>query len=571
MERLSRFPTPFSSSARNTAVAGFRAHLTRLPPGDKFIAAVLFGIFLITCLTGLVALERTYLVKVPARGGSLTEGVLGSPRFVNPLLALSDADRDLTALTYAGLMGVGEDGSLIPVLAESYTVSPDGKTYTFVLREDAEFSDGSAVTADDIVFTVGKAQDPRLKSPEYANWANIRAEVVDARTVTFTLPQPYAPFLEDARLGILPARLWRNISNDQFPFSPLMEKPVGAGPFKVVHVARDKNGMIKEYDLVAFNQYATGRPYLDRLHLKFYTSASELAQAVRSGRVESAYGIARDNALRAPYARIFGVFFNPNVEPVFANLEVRKALSLAIDRTRIVDEVLSGYGTPVTGPLPPELGGVPADLPAASERILAARTVLDDAGWDYDEARGWVKGETVMPTITLRTSTVPELKAIATSIASDWEALNVPVEVELYESGDLTQSVIRTRDYEALLFGEVIGRDRDLYAFWHTSQRNDPGLNIASYSDPGVDALLTAARTQNDPAKAAEALEKAAADIAADYPAAFTHAPDFLYAVPKDLEGIVLQEITSPSDRFATVSLWHRHSEYVWPFLVGSK
>lgn len=577
MERPSRFPISFPFRTPTPVLAGFRSHIRRLPPGDKFIAAVLFLILILTCLAGLVALERTYLIELPAYGGTLTEGVVGNPRFVNPLLALSDADRDLNALTYAGLMGIGPDGTLVPVLAESYTISEDGKTYTFVLRPGVKFSDGSAVTADDVVYTVEKVQDPRLKSPEYANWANVRVEATDARTIVFTLPQAYAPFLEDTTLGILPARLWRNVPNDQFPFSPLVEKPVGAGPFKVVRVLRDKNGFIKEYDLVAFRDYATGRPYLDGINLKFYGSASDLAQAVRTGRVESAYGVVREGALRATYARVFGVFFNPNAEPVFANAEVRKALSFAIDRTRIVDEVLGGYGTPVAGPVPPspdQVEGVDESMPAMpapDARIEAARTVLDDAGWDYEEGTGWEKEDVAMPVITIRTSNVPELKAIAGLVQADWEALGVPVEVELYEAGDLTQQVIRPRAYDALLFGEVVGRYRDLYAFWHSSQKSDPGLNIALYGDDGVDALLARARAETDLEDSRRTVAEAAARIAASYPAAFTHAPDFLYAVPKDLEGIVLPQITSPSDRFATVAAWHRHSEYVWPFLVSSK
>ncbi len=162
---------------------------------------------------------------------------MGAPRFVNPLLALSDTDRDLTALTYAGLTGTNAAGATTMVLAQSYTVSSDGTMYTFVLRPNARFSDGTQVTTDDVVFTIQKAQDPALKSPQYADWANVRVEAVDAHTVRFTLAKPYAPFLTSTTLGILPARLWRNVPDAEFPFSPLMERPVGAGMFRVVGCA----------------------------------------------------------------------------------------------------------------------------------------------------------------------------------------------------------------------------------------------------------------------------------------------------------------------------------------------
>ncbi|HYF28769.1 MAG TPA: ABC transporter substrate-binding protein, partial [Candidatus Paceibacterota bacterium] len=237
----------------------------------------------------------------------------------------------------------------------------------------------------------------------------------------------------------------------------------------------------------------------------------------------------------------------------------------------IVEGVLGGYGTPLMGPLPPGSGIESPALPDPATRIETARLILDEAGWDYEEGAGWEKDGTVMPTITIRTSSVAELKLIAAAVQADWEALGVPVEVELYEPGSLTQEVIRPRDYEALLFGEVIGRDRDLYAFWHSGQRKDPGLNIAVYANETVDALLSRIRTESDEEAKRADLARVSGLIAEDYPAAFTHAPDFLYAVPQDVRGIVLPQIAAPADRFATVATWHRYTEFVWPLLVSSK
>lgn len=560
-----RFPTRFQSFERPAVLERFRSHWKRLPPGDKFIASVLLIAFIVTCLVGLRQVQKHFLVVEPAYGGTLTEGVIGAPRFVNPLLALTDADRDLTALTYAGLMGLAGDGTLVPVLAEGYEVADDGKVYTFTLRPGVKFSDGTPVTAEDVVFTVERAQDPAIKSPEFANWASVRAEVIDSRTVRFTLPEAYAPFIEDTTLGILPARHWRSVPANQFPFSPLMERPVGAGPFAVARVIRDRDGAIKEYELIANREYALGRPYLDRIRMKFYAAPSELAAAVRRGAVESAYGVATDDALHAPYARTFGVFFNPEEEPMLKEPEVREALSVAIDRDAIVNGILGGYATPIMGPVPPGAGVPSPALPDPATRIEAARQILDEGGWDYEEGVGWTAGSAVMPAITLKTSTVAELKLIAQSVKSDWEALGIPVEVELYEPANLTAEVIRPRAYDALLFGEVVGRDRDLYAFWHSEQREDPGLNIANYANETVDTLLERIRVERDRAQVAADLARVNQLIAADHPAAFTHAPDFLYAVPNDLKGIVLPQIAAPADRFATVASWHRYTEYVWP------
>ncbi len=544
---------------------------TKLSPGDRFIATILGLLVIGTSIAGLIALQRTFLVTIPAKGGSLTEGIVGSPRFVNPLLALTDADRDLTALTYAGLMGTDGDGNLVPVLAERYRVSEDGQEYTFSIREDAKFSDGSPVTAEDVVFTVEKAQDPALRSPELANWANIRAQALDARTVVFTLPKPYAPFLVDTTLGILPADKWRNIPIDEFSFSPLMTNPIGAGPFKVTRVSRDKNGSVTSYELRASETYAPGRPYLDVIYIKFYSDVTKLADAYERRSVESAYGIPVKDALRSPYSRVFGTFFNSDENPVFARLEVRKALSLAIDRNRIVNEVLGGYATPLTGPVPPG-SGVDAFVFPEGDGVTLATEILEDEGWTRNEETGsWEnkKNKLSLPQITLKTSNVPELKAIAASIETDWERLGVPTDVTLYEPGDLTEIVIRPRAYEALLFGMVIGRDRDLFAFWDSGERSDPGLNIAAYANRTVDLLLKRIRGEQDPEVAHADFAKVSELIASDYPAAFTHAPDFLYAIPNSVHGVRLPQIASPSDRFATVATWYRNTEEVWPIFAG--
>lgn len=572
VSRFLRFLTPLMTSGMRPFVR-LHGYVRSLPPGDRFIASVLALLVLVASVLALFSLVRSQLVEVPAHGGVLTEGILGSPRFVNPLLALSDADRDVTALTFAGLMGIGKDGALVPVLASGYTVSDDGLVYTFTLRDTAKFSDGTSVTAEDVAFTVQKAQDPALKSPEYSNWVSIRAEVIDARTVQFTLPKPYAPFLAETTLGVLPSRLWRNVPNDQFPFSPLMQRPVGAGPFKVVKVVTDSKGAVSEYDLSAHKGFALGRPYLNEIRVRFFQTTTLLQGAYRSGRIDSAYGIDAPGALRAPYSRVFGIFFNKKEEPAFARLEVRKALSIAINRDHIVQNLLGGYATALIGPVSSGNGVVPPTLPPVETRTEDAKALLTSGGWKYDEESAvWrnEKEKLSLAAITIRTSNVPELKLVAEAVQSDWQALGVPTQLELYEPGDLTKDVIRPRAYAALLFGMVVGREQDLYAFWDSKEQANPGLNIASYANSSVDILLERARSTSDQAKSIGYLQSASDKIASDYPAAFTHAPDFLYAVPKTLYGVMLPQIAAPADRFATVATWYKERAYVWPFLVQS-
>lgn len=543
-------------------------YVRTLSPGDKVIATVLGLAVVVTSLLGARALERHFLVVQPAYGGTLSEGVVGAPRFVNPLLALSDTDRDLVALTYAGLMGYDQDAHLVPVLAKSYEVSDNGTVYTFILRDGATFSDGTPVTADDIVYTVKKAQDPALKSPVLSDWAGIGVEAVDAHTVKFTLPKAYAPFLEDATLGILPAHLWKSVSDEDFPFSPLTTEPVGAGPFKAAGISRSSDQSISKYALASFSGYALGRPYLSGITFTFFADTDALTTALKDGSVASGYGVPLPGARTAPYARVFGVFFDSDQNAALTSTSVRKALSLAIDRNSITQGVFGGYASALYGPVPAGNGIRAAAASSSADRLAAARTALTSAGWDYDNAsNSWSKAGNTLA-ITLTTANVPELKESAASIAADWNALGVATALELHDPNELTQDIIRPRSYQALLFGEVVGSENDLYAFWDGSQRAAPGLNIANYENPAVDTLLAKLRTEQDPAQKALELQQANDLIAADYPAAFTHTPEFLYVVPKTLSGVVLPEIASPSDRFATAYRWYLRSEAVWPFLA---
>ena len=546
----------------------FSDYVKTIRPGDRFIFGILGILIGIASLAGIYGLEQRLFIVEPAYGGSLTEGDMGAPRFVNSLLALSATDQDLTTLTYAGLMGQGPNGLLIPVLAQGYTVSPDGTTYTFTLRNNLKFSDGTPITANDVVYTVTKAKDPGLKSPQYNDWSGVTATAIDSKTVQFTLTAPYAQFLENTTLGILPQHLWQNITDDEFPFSSLETKPVGEGPFVATNVTQDSNGAITQYALSANSAYALGRPYLDSLHFLFYATEAQLQSAVNTGNVESAYGVTGKHVITAPYARVFAVFFNAGENSALSDKAVRQALSSAIDRNGIVQKLFGGYATPLAGPVPAGSGIGTLPIPSADYGTTEAQNILVTNGWTYaTSTKSWDKSGAPL-TIALKTANVPELQALAQAIQTGWKQLGVSTALQLYEPGDLATTVIQSRSYQALLFGMVIPKGDDLYDFWDSAEKTYPGLNITSYSNPAVDTLLAQIRTETNPTARTAELSQVNQLIAADYPAAFVESPDFVYVVPNDLKGVILTQITAPADRFASVATWYRRTESVWPFLA---
>ncbi len=555
-------------------------------PAEKALCVALVALMIIGTAGLLLKINGLFLVERPAFGGTLTEGIVGTPRFINPLLALSDADRDLTTLIYSGLLKATPEGKLIPDLAERFTISSDGLSYTFYLRTDAVFHDHTPVTADDVLFTIQRAQDPALKSPRRANWEGVTAQKLDAHTVALTLKQPYAPFLENTTLGILPKHLWENEDADRFPFSPYNTEPVGSGPFAVSRVIKGSSGLPSSIELQAFKKYAQGSPYLAALTVRFYSNEDELLAAQARKEIESLDGLTPSAAtglvkkgeslIRTPLPRVFSVFFNQSQATILAEKEVRQALSLATDRSALVDSVLQGFGVPVDAPVPPLLfgdDGTHPTPPSREERIKEANALLDKAKWRMNPETGIrekLKGKIAVPlSFSLATSNVAELKQSAEMVAEMWKQVGAEVKVEIFEAGDLNQNVIRPRKFDALLFGEIVGRDRDLFAFWHSSQRNDPGLNISGYANAKVDKWLDEARKTTDEAKREADYESALTAIKADAPAVFLYSPEFMYLLPKKIHGFTSGTVATPSERFLDVSHWYSKTKKVWDFFTN--
>jgi peptide/nickel transport system substrate-binding protein len=536
---------------------------------------------------------------VPKQGGTLVEGIVGTPRFVNPLLATSLSDKDLVSVIYAGLMTRTANNELSPELAERYTVSEDGLTYTFHLRHNISFHDGTPITADDVVFTVTQAANPALRSPLSANWEGVDVVALDPHTVAFTLPEPYSPFIENTTLGILPAHIWGGLSDDEFAYSQFNATPVGAGPYRVDAVVVDQSGIPERYDLVAFPDYVLGAPNIARLQFAIFGDKGEALRAYQEGRIDSLYAntpashgatanpqaMATAVTLTAPQLRTFAVFLNHNRQPLFMRKPVREALDLMTPREEVVRDILGGYAEPLSTPIPDylvpeglarsvegdEVANTEVGATSSHDAVLArAQGVLEKAGWERGEDGVYAfesDDEVLRLAFSLSTSDVPELAKSAERIAQSWRELGAEVEVKIFSAGDLTQSVIRPRRHDALLFGMDIGHELDLYVFWHSSQRNDPGLNIAQFADIEADAAVTALRKNSSPEVRSKELARFLERVASERAALFVYAPQMTYQTRARIHNISLHPIATPSERFDTIHEWYIETDRVWPLV----
>ena len=207
------------------------------------------------------------------------------------------------------------------------------------------------------------------------------------------------------------------------------------------------------------------------------------------------------------------------------------------------------------------------------ERLQAAEKILIDAGWKKNESGIFEKKEksqTTRLSFSISTGDVKELKETAMLLQKQWLALGAFVEVKIFEIGDLNQNIIRARKYDSLLFGEIIGREMDLYPFWHSSQRNDPGLNIAMYTNLKADKALENMRVTTDLAKQKSYFEQLATEIKKDIPAVFTYSPYFIYLIPEKVKNVSLGTLNTASDRFNNIHKWHIETNFVWKIFANN-
>jgi len=551
------------------------------PSSDRFVLRLAFFATIAGLIFLLFALNTHYSILTPTKGGTFSEGIIGTPRFVNPALALTRADQDVTALVYRGLLKIGPDGELKNDIAESITVSKDGLTYNVELRRDVLFHDQTPLTAHDVAYTIQLIQDPDLKSPQRGNWNDVLIEEVGEYELNITLEEAYAPFEENFTLGIMPAHIWSNLSISQMPFSQLNTEPVGSGPFSVASARRDATGIINQYTLEAFRGNQV-QPRLDTVELFFFQNETEVIAALDQNDIDATAYISNENIETAttenvsifeqPLPRTFGVFFNQNRSSVLRDEAARSALTMVIDRDALIEETLFGHGVPMETPT--TFGSVAIESKEGTDDTNAltateeAIDALGAGGWTKNNLGLWEKqidGGAVTLSVTLRTSNSPLFASLVEAIAEQWRAIDVEVTVEQFEQTGLVQSVIRTRDFQALLFGLDMNRTQDLYPFWHSSQRNDPGLNIAEYTNLTVDDLLQKARTEQDNTARQEYLAEASEIIAAEMPAIFLFQPTVSYLVQSDISVSSMDNLSQPADRFMNIADWHTESESLWP------
>lgn len=522
----------------------------------------------------LGALYVTSTVAVPKAGGEYTEGIAAQPRYINSILSqTSEADADLSQLIYSGLFGYDESGNLTKRLAADWNVSEDGKVYTVTLRQGAKWHDGEEVTADDVLFTILAIQDPIYKSPLRSNWLSVEVAAADRYTVTFTLKKAYFGFLENLTVGILPKHIWENIAPENFLLADYNLAPIGSGPYSFFNSEKDSNGNMLSYELRAFGDYFEGAPYISKIAFHFYPDEMSLIDAYNRKEVQGINSVTSESLSKLDerksmrvyeisVPRVFAVFLNVTKNAALAYDEVREALGYATDREAIVREVLGGKGQPAYSALLPFMTGYVPDLNLPYFDLDKANALLDEKGWKRGEDEVRAKDGTVLQ-MEIAVPEWPELVKTADILKTEWEKAGARVNVKVLASADIQHDVIRPREYEALLFGEAAMIDSDPYSFWHSSQKRDPGLNLALFDNKDTDDILIALREELDPEKRKEKYRTFQEILYKENPAVFLYTPSYLYVVNGNVKGVDVKSVDAGHFRLSNIKNWYINTKRV--------
>ncbi|RJQ29464.1 peptide ABC transporter substrate-binding protein [Candidatus Parcubacteria bacterium] len=524
-----------------------------------FVGAGTIGVISAIVLTALWVEGSTRVVA--AEGGEFIEGVIGQPAYVNPLLATTEADKNLARLVFSSLTS----------LAEKVEASKDGRTWKVRLKERLTWHDGEKLTSDDVIFTVQKIQDPETQSPLAVAWQGVLATRLSELELQFVLANPYAFFSYNLdSLYVVPKHLLDDVAPPNWRLSEFNLQPVGSGAYAFASYKARSDGFVETYRLAANPLYHNGRPFISEIVFRFFSQSEDLVKEFNAGRVDGLAGLPVSDLkqVERPHAmlsfqlpRYYAVFLNQSKNLALKELEVRRALTFATDTSRILADILQNRGAEVMSPIP---SGAPYAISKDRGESFSpelAKETLEGAGWKFVEEKGYrekaIKSSTIPLELNLVVPQIGFLVQTANELRSMWERVGFKINVIAQSPEEVTNTIIKNRDYEMLLFGNILGPSSDLFSFWHSSERFFPGLNLSIYSNKKVDSLIVSTRQNLAPDNRHEQFEELQSTIIADYPAVFLYSPDYLYLVPKGLQGIEAQHIAEPADRFRDASLWY--------------
>ena len=515
----------------------------------------------------------TPVLPEAAPGGVYTEAVVGALGRLNPMLDWNNAaDRDADRLIFSGLVSFDARGLPRPDLAESWGVSADGRIYNFTLKPNAEWHDGVPVTSDDVMYSIELIRTTSLFPADIKSlWNEIDVRQLDEKNLKFTLPEPFAPFLDYATFGVLPRHILGSTPPEQLESAEFNINPVGTGPYKFDHLIVEA-GSIAGLVLTVNDRYYGTKPFVQQVVFRYYPDSRSAFDAYEQGEVLGVSDLSHEvlpEALADPELAVYTsqlpqmsiVLLNTKSQEAtfLENPNVRRALLLGMNRGHIISSILQGEAIVANGPILPGSWAHYDGMERLGYDPEAAVQLLKDEGYVIPSTGGTVRANegTALDFVMLHPDDALHTQ-VAEAIQQQWGLIGVQVNLQAVPYDQLVPTYLGPRAYEAALVDLNLARtpDPDPYPFWHEAEATG-GQNYSQWDSRAASEYLEQARTETDFTVRTRHYRNFQVIFAKELPSLPLYFPVHNYGVDAQVRGVQVASLFDRSDRFSLISNWY--------------
>ena len=536
-------------------------------------------VVLVLVMIGVSAVQwhisrNSFTTMTYASGGSYSEGVLGPLENLNPIFAKTSAEKSAAKLLFSSLYGYDSTGNIKTDLADGVKVNDKETEYTVKLKKNLKWSDGHDLTINDVIFTLKLLANPEVGA-EISGWRSIKFEKVSEDSVKFILPASYSPFVHALTFPIVPEHALKDVKPSNLREHDFSKAPISSGPFAfrlLQNVTSD--GSKKVLYLQSNGNYYGGTTKLDRLQLYVYPTQDDIVKSLRTreitgtpeliyndqpAEVKSMYVAESHSLNNGVYA-----LFNNNSQ-FLQSKSVRQALALSVNTGKL-RQSLSLSTEELSGPILNKLLGK-ASQPLGYD-TKKAKSLLDAEGWKVvGNARQKENVKLKLNMVVLKNN---NYEKAAQYLAQAWRnELNIEVDVKVIDPNDASQNILQTilqpRNFDVLIYELSLGGDPDVYAYWHSSQATNNGLNFSNYNNAVADDALESGRSKLSLKQRSDRYEKFANTWKTDAPAIALYQPKFDYIHIRSVRVLDEKtEVVNPVDRYVDVQYWAAEKQSVY-------
>src|SRR3989339_415247 len=563
-----------------------------LRPLEKRLLFGLTALAVIVTMAWLGIFVIRHSGSAPKIGGEYREALVGQPKYINPIFSsISDIESDLVALIYSGLFKYDHNQKLVTDLAEKYTAGTDLKTYEITLRAGTKWSDGMPITINDVIFTFETIQNLEVGSPLATAFEGVKIEKTGERSVRFTLKEPYVYFLNSLTVGLFPEHVWAQIEPAGLKLSKYNLQPVGSGQWRFEKMTKNESGEVQNYTLVPSVNYYGTKPYFTSVELKFFVNFPDALTALKGQLVDGVAFVPNElkdkigqrnyTAYQILLPQITALFFNPDKKTELKDSDVRAALTWATPREKIIADALGGNAILADSPLPTisvaHRAGVKYGFdPNEANKILDKKYKKIEPE-EYFRLRHEMElktYQTEIDTVRATNTSTPEIvsttlekieKEIATKVRAEMSA-----EQTFYRASDnkiLQITIAVAENPEYLATAEIIATAwrkvgvQTSVKIVTTYQINREIIRDRNYD---ADKLLETARATADETERIKLINKFQEIVDVGAPAIFLYTPAHWLVVAKNIQGIKINALTKPSDRYDYLWQWYTKTKWQW-------